>query len=117
MRHCQSAQLKTAPTIRGERKHRSSWKQRLPNGRLDSAVKNSAYHTRGQKCLLIFMIHYKKELPNAGLLAAKRCSRCGRITRFAPQQIRTLPNFMPRTGDRQRNPRALDIHKEGRAVR
>ena len=83
-----TAQLKTAPTIHGER-----------------------------KCLSIFMIHYKKELSNAGLLAAKRCLRCGRIIRFVPQQIRALSNFMPRTGDRQRNPRTLDIHKERRAVR
>ena len=46
-------------------------KQRLPN-------------TESERVYLIFMIHYKTELSNAGLLAAKRCPRCGRIIRFVP---------------------------------
>ena len=47
-----SAQLETAPTKRetGQR----SWKQRLPKGRLDGAVENSAYQTPGAKVSIYF---------------------------------------------------------------
>ncbi len=53
MKHAKSAQLEAVPT-----------KSRF-----------IGIETEGRKYLFIFRIHHKKELPNVGLLAAKRRAR------------------------------------------